>query len=123
MDLFDIAVASKLAGGGGGGSSDFSSATITLINSLPNSVYYAQIIHAEDNHLVTSEVSIGGNAGPISLIVPLYKGELVVDITQSTLSDVTSMPICTDGVRLEMSPPSFVITGNGTITADGTPVA
>lgn len=50
-DLFDIVVARKLSdgGGGGGGSSDFSTATVTVVNNLPDdipvSIYGAFVVN------------------------------------------------------------------------------
>ena len=52
-DLFDVVVARKLSGGGGG-SSDFSTATVTIINNIPNYVTTLfPVFYHVNNHEIT----------------------------------------------------------------------
>lgn len=74
MDIFDIAVAKKLAGdgggGGGGGSSDFSTAEVTFTNNVGARFLISTAVDDEDD--VASFPMIEGVHGIAQAI--LYKG-------------------------------------------------
>ena len=75
MDLYDVAVARKLSsgGGGGGGSSDFSMATMTMINEIGASIICA---YATDNVMgqqMDSVWTMANTSGDYDVI--LYKGK------------------------------------------------
>lgn len=105
MDLFDIAVAKKLAGGGGGGgSSDFSTAQVTLVNNSSVLESAIVVVVPEYNCLL-------GEYGEIpsgTYTMPLYKGTLI--LSTNGLGSVSVSGAC------EYADDQFIITGDCTIT-------
>ncbi len=105
MDLFDIAVAKKLAGGGGGGgSSDFSTATVTVVRNSSALEGVFVVAYPEYNFLL-------GDYGEIpsgTYTVPLYKGTLILSTNGSGSVSVSG--------ACEYVDDSFFITGDCTIT-------
>lgn len=78
-DLFDVVVARKLSGGGGGGgSSDFSMATVTIVNNLQSqeNLNMPCIANAEGMDFIYSITPI--NSGTNTITVPLYKDGLII---------------------------------------------
>lgn len=78
MNLFDVAVASKLAGGGGGGgSSDFTTVTVTMTNSTNEDydicIPYKVDADEENPNLAAGNYSLEGNTSS-SVEAILYKG-------------------------------------------------
>ena len=111
-NLFDIAVASKLAGGGGGGgSSDFSTATVTVTNNLVGDaiqIYCATASDYDDEHGSSSGFFAEPGESDTQTVI-LYKGMAFAygDRHGGTVS-VTG--------AIEYGGGDFEITGNGTIT-------
>ena len=110
MNLFDVAVASKLSGGGGGGgSSDFSTAEVTFIDEggIGEDVFGPILYDGEGDAGIIPYTST--DSGTIS--IALYKGVAGLyvkngtDYTFSVSGDITD-----DGQGY------FTITGDGTIT-------
>jgi len=122
MDLFDIAIARKLAGGsgggGGGGSSDFTTAQVTIQNTIFNKTFDVvalPFVFDEGGESAIAGVYIDqiGVGQSLTLTVPLYKGVcawiygIVPSIASYSYSASGSITIG-DGIAL--------ITGDGTIT-------
>lgn len=97
MDLFDIALAKKLAGGGGGGgSSDFTVATVTLVD--PNEVWaelYGAFLDGDimDCDCYTTDESVQ---------LVLYKGTAVINVQNILNAGAT-----------------FTVSGNATVVGKG----
>lgn len=74
MNLYDIAIARKLSGGGG--SSDFSTATVTVVNNgaTPSTLYMPYIVtgEGEDIRATTELFLMDNDTTQVSVI--LYKG-------------------------------------------------
>ena len=112
MDLFDIAVASKLAGGGGGGSSDLSTATITIEGAVI--ITAAQIITVEAGapfdclNVIENE-----EFDDTTIDTALYKGRGVILATPADISG----SITVSGNIEELDTSVYAISGNCTITS------
>lgn len=105
-DLFDIAIAEKLAGGGGGGgSSDFSTATITVVGKLNAAIPYVMTTEmgAPFDTLVSVQQTIQGGVQ-----VPLYKGALIIEILVDGVTVSGNIENLGDSM--------YLITGDCTIT-------
>lgn len=79
MNLFDVAVASKLSGGGGGGgSSDITKATVKLINNSSNyvsDIFGCFAVDGEGGDPDISTSSTGVASGEtVNATIMLYKG-------------------------------------------------
>ena len=117
MRLFDLAVATKLAGsGGGGGGGDFTTATVTVINNTgdetsftgtPNCVEANAMGEGSPACIWQSVYPV--NTGSNTVTVPLYKGTCIWDGDGINGSYTYSGNIDEMGTLL-------VITGDGTIT-------
>ena len=120
-DLFDIAVARKLAGGGGGGGgdSDFSTATVTIHNATLLSIDLIGIPYVTE----MEGLQFVGGVYPdqvqsdehLELTVPLYKGGCIwfasmLSVYEDATFDATGDIVDMGGV--------FMITGDGTITIE-----
>lgn len=90
--------------GGGGGSSDFSTATITLINQ--GSEVYTAIPVATDNGINISNYPFP--TGTNTYLMPLYKNRLAVFSSDDIIAEVSGSATYADGV--------LVVTGDCTIT-------
>ena len=106
---------------GGGGSSEFSGATVTFINASPDTVYdiYVLALHNDDN-LAVQDLPVTPEE-PITLIIPLYKGSTKLP-PEPTIKNITEIPTLTGEISLDSESGLIVITGDGTITAKGTPI-
>lgn len=112
MDLYDIAIAKKLAGGGGGGgSSDFSTAEVTVINNSEDVV--ALLTPLIDDEVLASEVNIFPNSS-ISVDVVLYNG--VKDDVFVVVNETVIVPSSISGDIVDAGDGFLVISGDGTIT-------
>lgn len=115
MDLFDIAVAKKLAGGGGGGgggSSDLSMATITIEGAV--NITGAQIVYSSEHgtpfdFLSSVEYEVFKDT---TIDTALYKGRGVIGAYPAVIHS----SITVSGNIEEIDTGIYVITGNCTIT-------
>lgn len=121
MDLFDIAVAKKLAGGGGGGGGggDFSTCTVTIHNATLLSIDLFGLPYVTE---MDGFAFVGGlygdqieSDGHLQLTVPLYKGGCVW--FASVLSVYEGATFHTTGDIVDMGG-ILMITGDGTITIE-----
>lgn len=111
-DLFDIAIAEKLAGGGG--SSDFSTATVTLICNATNEVTcgLATLEEAMPPFVPQPEISslfTLYNGEEFTLTAVLYKGRCRFGALNATALSGT-------GNVQDITPIDAIITGDCTIT-------
>ena len=115
MDLFDIAVASKLAGGGGGGgsSSDLTTAKVTF-GDVRIKAHVAMCLDIPQEYGLGVDGAVNfltpGETPPEEITVPLYKGGAFAEFTSSTGTITTSGNIMAMGGNL------YLITGDCTIT-------
>lgn len=117
MDLFDIAIAKKLSGGGGGGgSSDFSTAKVTFVCTNPTWGYYANVPVCDDD-IPAFAIRNFQVTDPVTVTVPMYKGQGRFPL--GFLQDAVGIPTASGGVAVSMETFSFIVTGDGTITATG----
>lgn len=118
-DLSDIpSIVDKIADAvndaGGGGSSDFSTATITVINNSKdfNSISGAFLISGDDEHGVPpmsySVFNIQSSDTSVDANVIMYKGTAFIQMDQAGKMVI-------DG-KITMRGNGFVVTGDGTIT-------
>lgn len=113
MDLFDIAVASKLAGGGGGSSSDLSMATITIEGAVD--ITATQIIYSAESGAPFDFLSVIENQvfEDTTIDTALYKGRGVIlagpSVFQGSITVSGNIEEFDDGV--------YIITGNCKITS------
>lgn len=110
----------KIDAGGGGGSSDFSTATVTLVNNGTSDVVgiNASLAYSENTlgegapatsfPSVISQISSNQS---IEVTVILYKGNGVID--PSSNSSYFDMALTGD---IEENGPMLIVTGDGTIT-------
>lgn len=120
-DLFDVVVARKLSGGGGGGgSSDFSTATVTLINTDTSTQYFFRADSIQNDGIKETTVSV---VEPVDVEIPLYKGNHTITIMSIASNDMDVLPTGTGGVTVDMPNMSIIITGDGTLTAKGMPAS
>ena len=113
MDLFDIAVASKLAGGGGGGggSSDFTTAKVTIgSNGIGSTVCACADIPPEYGLPIGGVVQVTSGLTEGVYTIPLYKGGAIAEFS------VLSGTLVTSGNITEMDEGIYLITGDCTIT-------
>ena len=112
-----------IAEGGGGGGGDYSTATVTFINSASGKSYTLLPIWPTigENELEYPK----GETGSVEVFssqefgIPMYKGKAVLPLG-NWIDDVDNevMPITTGGVSFDLL--NFNITGDGTITFSGT---
>lgn len=95
--------------GGGGGESDFSTATVTIINTVADSVIRADSAFITDNNMVLSARAYYGTT---ELTIVLYKGSAELEVDAD---EITS----TSGDLEELDPFVYKVTGNCTITGSG----
>lgn len=119
MDLFDIAVARKLAGGsgggGGGGDSDFSTAQMTIANSS-GAPFIGNGCQFDDEYGAFAIIYSEGN-DVISLI--LYKGSSYIVLNNSISKNVVALSGDIEGIDDDFRPEryiGFIVTGDCTIT-------
>ena len=112
MDLFDIAVASKLAGGGGGGgSADLSMATITIEGAVI--ITAAQIFTVEAGAPFDCICVIENQVIEDTTIdTALYKGRGVILAAPPITGSIT-----VSGNIENLGDEAYLITGNCTITS------
>ena len=118
MDLYDIAIARKLAGGsgGGGGSSDFSTAEVTIANSSGNPFVGFGCQFDDEYDIAFATIYSEGN-GVISLI--LYKGSSQIELHNSINKNVVALSGDVEGLTDVLQPNTyigFIVTGDCTIT-------
>lgn len=107
---------------GGGGSSDFSTATVTFINSAaPDRTYDVTLATVGNDPDIEDAVYSGDGrtvigGSQISVVVPLYKGRYVLPTDAFADVDFTVMPTTTGGVTVS---DAVYVTGDGTITLAG----
>ena len=111
MDLYDVAVARKLSSGGGGsgGSSDFSTATVTIVNNATGKTFDAIFPYIEDDYMYSS-TSDGWVAGDKEVV--LYKGTCEFNIIPQGANLVS---VAVSG-NIEKDGGFAIIHGAGTIT-------
>ena len=104
MDLFDIAVASKLAGGSGGGDGgDFSTAKLTV----SGGVLQTSLPYLIDREEITGIFTLIMGYREGSYDIALWKGSAIIEITdEATVS----------GDIEDMGGGMYLITGDCTIT-------
>lgn len=112
-DLFDIAIAEKLAGGGGGGgSSDFSTATVTVVNGISATFTWGMPIATSDTeqgfYIAQSDTYIEANSTS-SFTAILFKGQCLLYAPQGNTLTISG-DIEDDGDDY------YIITGDCTIT-------
>lgn len=108
MDLYDIAIARKLAGGsggGGGGSSDFTTCTMTVTGVDP--IYAAIPVLFMGTYLIVSDSMDFTIPAGESYQVPLYQGSLVVYASHLAGTVIEGNAQIVDG--------ALIITGDFTI--------
>jgi len=99
MRLFDLAVATKLAGsGGGGGSSDLTTATVTIVSQRtePTEIYTIPCAYDENamyegsEAMIMNYLMVDANS-TTTVTVPLYKGSCFLELAwDATVSgDIT----------------------------------
>ena len=115
MNITDIVIAKKLAGsGGGGGSSDFSTAEVTVVNTLSGGCSSKGAFAFDEETLTENAASAGDYIFPaeetakVALI--LYKGNGVIYIDE----DVAE----TSGNITEISGGYYLVTGDCSITTE-----
>ena len=119
MDLFELAVAKKLAGGGGGGGgdSDFSTCTVTIITNSRSPLINAPVVFDSGTLGPGSPAAIFPydvvlDIGETVVTVPLYKGSCLWESSSWGDRSVTvSGNIADMGGML-------LITGDGTVTVE-----
>lgn len=109
------------SGGGGGEESDFSTATVTFLNSLgegDRSSYDAACISVESDGIEVEVEAVARNA-EVTFTVPLYKGKITIPAEFMFVGDLDAdiMPQVTGNA--EFSNANLVITGDCTINAAG----
>ena len=111
MNYFDLAVAKKLAGGsgGGGGSSDFSTATVTLVDNTQSggNIFIPFVIEGDISLAVGQIATQGGDTRTIQAI--MYKEKSSATVTFGSNISVT-------GNIQDFGEGNYLITGDGTIT-------
>lgn len=115
-DLFDIAVARKLSGGGGGGSSDFSTATVTLVDSggLGATLYGAFYYESEPPFVLDPHTTAYAYTDQGTVEIVLYKGSALIDANDVTDQGAT---FTVSGNASALTPmPMINVTGDCTIT-------
>lgn len=116
MNLYDLAIAKKLAGGGGGGGGgDFTTAKVTFGDGrIKAHVAICVDIPQEYGLGVDGVVTILTPGGPLpesmEIAVPLYKGGAIAEFT-SSIGTVT-----TSGNIMAMGGDQYLITGDCSIT-------
>lgn len=115
MDLFDIAVASKLAGGGGGGgSSDFSTAKVTMVGGV--SLTASCVMLAEDTGAPFDYLTaLVGEAFSTDTTIDtaLYKSRAIINANPLQVGKTISV---SGNIEL-MWDDAYMVTGDCTITA------
>lgn len=116
-DLFDIAVARKLSGGGGGGgSSDFSTATVTLVDSggVGPLLYGAFYYESEPPFAPDPHTNAYANTDQETVEIVLYKGSAIIDAADVIAQGAT---FTVSGNASVLTPlPIINVTGDCTIT-------
>ena len=114
MSIFDMLLANAMGesgGGGGGGSSDFSTATVTLVDNVGDGINFVIPYVCEANAMgegspaMIYSASMTYEAGTYT--VALYKGALMCEIVYS---------ITTTGDITNLFENMYLITGDCTIT-------
>lgn len=115
MEYFDNLLGEQLTdGGGGGGSSDFSTATVTIINQteLPVAFETVQLIDDDEKYMSVSTNIFGGQTNEIEVV--LYNG-ICVDSTNINSNQVPITIAVTGDIEI-VEATALSITGDGTIT-------
>lgn len=120
MDLYDIAIAKKLAGGsggGGGGSSDFTIAEVTVINNsanISNAVIITGCVAVDDENYPTSvgQIQVDPDRSGTKYNYIMYKREatLLISAGVNTSTITVTGDYTTDGYG------RYWVTGNCTVT-------
>lgn len=112
MNLYDVVVAKKLSGGGGGGgSSDFTTAKMTIVNTVPQSFSWECPWFIDDPEFSCAygDISVTSNATETFDII-MYKGQASLHALPGTAQISISGNIEPDGATY------YLITGDCTIT-------
>jgi len=110
MNLFDVAVASKLSGGGGGGgSSDFTTATVTMISDyeLEEWPSAAQIVDIGGIDMLSGSTGYQVSTTPVTMTVALYKGKSFVFFSDTVSTKSGGIEDGPDG--------GYIVTGDCTV--------
>ena len=100
--------------GGGGGDSDFSTAEVTFINSGDAGSYKYTLMTIDNDEYALKKINVDDS---VTVIVALYKGEVVLPLESFEDIDTSEMPTSTGGVEIDLINNLLTITGNGTFTA------
>ena len=119
-DLFDVVVARKLSGGGGGGgSSDFSTAEVTVVNTMSSSAESTKLsvptINPPSTLISSTFISMPEDTDNISVV--LYKDGTLIDISEFDAS--TEFAVSGDAELLSRPVKGIRIFGDCTITISG----
>lgn len=101
---------------GGGGSSDFSTAEVTFASVIDK--YEATVIGVHADCIKSKSYFVIPGA-PVTVTVPLYKGKNLLSLLSLGMVDESYLPTTEGSIVLDLDTFSFVVTGNGTITAQG----
>jgi len=101
----------QLTEGGSGGSSDFSTATVTIVDNAGKTILLP-FIADDDEQQLHSILNLGISESG-DYIVPLYKGSLTGRVSEY------AEPVSVSGDITYLPNRMVVVTGDGTITIDG----
>ena len=108
------------AGGGGGGDSDFSTATVTLINSDAQNTYFnispLPVLTEWEGQTYLEVLDIGVYDEATTNVI-LYKGSAKVSLSEY---DEQTPPIIEGSATYDEDQLAFIVTGECTITVKGT---
>lgn len=110
--IANIAAVADQIGGGGGGDSDFSTATVTINNTVENSSIGVLCSYIVNDDILSSD-SVSYGTKQITMI--LYKGSAELSIDAD---EITS----TSGDIEETDDLTYSVTGDCTITGKGVPI-
>ena len=99
---------------GGGGGGDFETASVTFVCTNPSWGYNASVPICDDD-IPAFSVSDIIVTDPVTVKVPMYKGEARFPLM--AVVGTTGVPTASGGVAVSIEEFSFIVTGDGTITA------
>ena len=108
--------------GSGEGSSDFSTAEVTFHSINGQYSVYIQIVDPEVENAITEDEFSVDVGEPVTKTVLLYKGKHLLDFDSFDKINLSSTPITTGNITINIEKNEIYITGNGTFTAMGTPI-
>ena len=109
MDLFELALAKKLAGGGGGGGGDFDIATVGITNNSGDRVGLTGSLVGSQGGMSFIAPTANVATGDTQWSVAIYKDGAIIQFNASANYSVT-------GSIMQIDVASFLVSGNGTIT-------